>query len=746
MLVIPVLAASIYCFGTVQSAHAKENSRPISAWPLIYHRAEKERAETDVLWPLFRYEREDERTRYALRPFLFSTEGDPKEDSRKTSLLWPLTNYTRKGLRLSLHVFPVYWYGKSEDRHHTILFPFYWNGKGRDHSYFHLWPMFGVDHRQPDYTEYSTIYPFFRYGRDPQSGRLDIHAPWPLINVHRHDDYASYSFLPLYWSERSPDYQGGFIFPYYWRNTPTYRARGAFPLWYASRGPKLKTDLFFPVYFNRETPEKHLRLFMPFYVSRTCKDYRLSTLIPLYLNYEKEDMGIRVVLPSYSRYRSGTFTFSSLFPFYYHTEDTQRHTDLAYYFPFYGRYRRGETTSRHFILFPLFSKLEDSELQLKGWDVAWPFLHYERSPKTLSVRVLPFYWRTRAEDYGLTMGFPFYWSIRHQENTYTHFVPFYGIHTRGDWYKKRFILGPVCMNTQDSRSGLSRQDIVFPFYSRMRKGDKGRAWLLPFFYRKYESDERLTLGSFALLPPYYFSHKEGEDRTCHLWPFFGQSQRGSYNEYSTLWPMFRVGNDTEKGTRLTHLLLYYQKAEEERKRSAVFPFWWHLETPRNTLDSSLFLHWYETDREKETKDMAFLWLYPPGTSLIKYQQQPGRRQHAVFPLYSYDRNETTDAFRLNFIWPLFSYSSQGEFSRQTGFLWKVISYEQKGKGNSEFRFLWRLIRRAKAASSHTFEFNPLYYYESDKAGGSYWAILGGLLGVETARDQRKRVRWLWIFG
>jgi len=91
VLVIPMLAASMCCFGTVQSAHAKENSRPISAWPLIYHRAEKERAEADVLWPLFHYERENERTRYALRPFLFSTESDPKEDSRKTSLLWQRT-------------------------------------------------------------------------------------------------------------------------------------------------------------------------------------------------------------------------------------------------------------------------------------------------------------------------------------------------------------------------------------------------------------------------------------------------------------------------------------------------------------------------------------------------------------------------------------------------------------------------------------------------------------------------------
>jgi hypothetical protein len=76
----------------------------------------------------------------------------------------------------------------------------------------------------------------------------------------------------------------------------------------------------------------------------------------------------------------------------------------------------------------------------------------------------------------------------------------------------------------------------------------------------------------------------------------------------------------------------------------------------------------------------------------------------------------------------------------------VISYEQKGKEESDFRFLWRLIRSTRTDTSYTFEFNPLYYYESGRDGGSYWAILGGLLGVETGKDKRKKVRLFWVFG
>jgi len=43
------------------------------------------------------------------------------------------------------------------------------------------------------------------------------------------------------------------------------------------------------------------------------------------------------------------------------------------------------------------------------------------------------------------------------------------------------------------------------------------------------------------------------------------------------------------------------------------------------------------------------------------------------------------------------------------------------------------------------EFNPFYYYETEEGKGSYWAILGGLFGVETTPEEKKRVRVFWIF-
>ncbi len=131
--------------------------------------------------------------------------------------------------------------------------------------------------------------------------------------------------------------------------------------------------------------------------------------------------------------------------------------------------------------------------------------------------------------------------------------------------------------------------------------------------------------------------------------------------------------------------------------------------------------------------------------MIRYKREGDEVRHGVFPLYTYFRNEKADARGLSLLWPLFSYERKGEAESETEVLWKVISYERKDADTSEFRFLWRFIRTSTTKTSSTFEFNPFFYKESEEGKGSYWAILGGLVGVETLPDQRKKMRLFWIF-
>ncbi|MBI2081185.1 MAG: hypothetical protein HYT86_05595 [candidate division NC10 bacterium] len=438
----------------------------------------------------------------------------------------------------------------------------------------------------------------------------------------------------------------------------------------------MSTDLVFPVYFNQETSTGHLRL-----------------ITPLYGQYERGDLGLEVGFPVYFRYRSGPYSFSSLFPFYYHSEDTEQRAAFTYFFPLYGIYRRGEAVSQHLFVFPLYSTLEDSEQQLKAWDVLWPLFHYEHSPTTLAVR----------------------------------------------------ILGPIYMDTRDTRTGRSRQDILFPLFSRLQEGERERSWLVPFYYRHRDARSGLTVGSLALLPPYYLHQERPGEELLHLWPLYAHARRGTYDEYATLWPLFRFGSDPENQVTMSHLLLFYRKREQARAVTTLFPVWWHETTPQTTFDSSLLLHWYERDETRGSTRAAFFWLLPPDVSLITYQREPQRTRHAVFPLYSYEGDARTDALRWSLLWPAFSYSSEGGVVQQTEFLWKVVSYERKDAETSDFRVLWRLVRSSRAKGSSTFEVNPFYYSESQNGERSAWGIFGGLIGVETGADGQRKMRLLWIF-
>lgn len=762
-IILALLAVSMIWLPRI--SRAEEISRPITLWPLVYHEADQEHAETEIIWPLLHYERKKTWTRYALRPIIFSTEKDPVKDYRKTSVLWPLSIYKREGPELSFHMFPLYWYKKAPERHYNVLFPVYWDIKSKDRSYFHIWPLFGVNRRGEYFTEYSTLYPFLRYGSDSVSGETDINAPWPLINYHRKGDYLTHRFLPVYWYEGEPEKSRGFALLYFWNNGTDSVSRGIFPLWFSQRGGDRSTDLVFPLYFNRETPQERLRFITPLYFSNKNADSSTDLFFPLYLRHEsptyetkttfflpvyfaneRRNAETTIVLPLYFKNRYDAYTFTTLFPLYYHSEDTQEKTEMTYYFPVYGTYKRGDTVSRHYILFPLYARARDEGLQLESFDLLWPLVHYESSPTTGSMRILPLYWHDRTPTHEFTVGFPLYWDITSGEKSYFHVVPFYGIHTEGDWYVKRFFIGPLFMDTRDSRAGLSEQDALFFLYSRRQEGEKKRSWLIPFYLSRSDPGSEFTYGAmFLFLPPYYLKNRHDDYDLFHVWPFYGYNRDGSYSERDFIWPLFRFGNDPEKDESMTHVLLYYHKRTKEDSLTTLVPLWLQRKKGSSTLDATPFLHWHEHDAAKDTTDLSFLWLVPPKISLIRYHHEPDIVSHAFFPLYSYSRNSGTGALDWSFIWPLFSYSSHGEFEQETGFLWKVVYFERKDAETSEFRFLWRFIRRSTTATSYTFEFNPFYYYDEEKGKGSYWAVLGGLIGMETTAEQKKKLRLFWIF-
>ena len=678
----------LFGFPDMLQAENSQEPYPISAWPLVYHKVEQDRGETDILWPFYRSQWRGEWKRQAVRPLIFSTESDPSRDYKKTSVLWPLNVYEREGEKVSLTL-TLYWYHNEPERFHRIFFPVYWNGRGEDYSYYHIWPVFGIN-RKASYTEHSTIYPFFRYGQDPINDTMSLDLFWPLLNYQSSPGYFSHRALPLYWYEKGIDTSGGFVFPYYWRNTATYRARGAIPLWYSSRGEDLATDVVFPLYYNREKNKDHLRLIFPLYGSWQNETSSLHTFFPLYWDYRREDFSLRTGLPVYLDFQDGPAFFTTIFPFYYRAGNTELPSEFTYYFPVYGTYRIGQTYNRHLLFMPVFSRYRNDATQRAGWDVMWPIFHHETGPGMRSFRVFPFLWYARSPQESMTIALPLYFSYAGEESSYFHIIPFYGLNKKGSSFEQRFILGPVYIDTQDPSRGLSRQDIVFPIFSRLQDNTLKRSWLFPCYYNREKPDSRITFASPCLLPPYYLTYHDDTQRASHLWPFYGHLQRGSYEEYSVLWPIMKFGSDSLTG----------------EKTSTVAPLWWHRKSPEKTTDTSLVLHSYTRDTNLDTTKFSLIWL----------------------------GNEDTGVF---------TYKRESDKTLKARFLWQVVSYERTGQETKEFRFLWRLIRKSTTPQKEVLELNPLYYRETDKEKGTYRAILGGLIGSETGPDGQKRMRYFW---
>ena len=704
-------------------AEDKGMNYPISAWPIVFHEEDKDKGQTDVIWPFYRHEWRGQWERYALRPLIFSTESDPSRDFRKTSVLWPLNNYLREGATLDMNIMP-YFHGRDANRTYTTLFPVYWQREGKDYNYLHVWPLFGVYNRDT-YSNYSSLYPFFQYGLDPAGDEVDVDLFWPVMNYHSRPGYISHRILPVYMYEKGNETSSGYVFPYYFSDTPTFHARGIFPLWYSSRGPEQKTDVVFPVFFNKESADGGYSVFFPVYGHWYDKQSSIRMVMPVYFDYQKPDFSMRVgfpiywdykegdfsltsLVPVYWDYRDGSYTVKSVLPLYYHTHDTDLRSDFEYYFPVYGTYSIGDTYTRHLLFMPLYSQYRDEALKVEGRDILWPLLNYESGPDRYAGRVFPLLWIKHSPETDLRIVLPFYYSYKDTEKSYLHIFPFYGKHIIGKTFEQTYHLGPVYVETRDSAQDLDRTDILFPLFSRLRQGENSRTWLFPLYFHKESAGSHTTFASPCLLPPYYYTYHNSTGAGYNLWPLYSYSDINGYTDYGTFWPFIRYGHNQDYTRTKTQILLFYRDMDQSKTKTGIFPLWWHADTSSSVSDSTLFLHTYERRSDIDSTGFALIWI--------------GSEKCGVF-----------------------TYSRDGDNALATRFLYRVVSYERTSRDESEFRFLWRFIRTSSTPAKDIFEFNPIYYHETDKGVASYWALFGGLIGCRTEASGELTMRYLWVF-
>lgn len=753
LIVLYSFTGTAVTFG--ETGEAPADNPPITAWPILYQRTTKETKITDILWPVFHHEKSDKKEVFSVRPFIYSFEKEGV-DNRKISVLGPLNTYSRTKESTWFHSFPFYWYGRSPSESHTVLFPIYWNLRTKTSDIDHLWPLFGR-HKTESFTEFSTLYPFFRYKKETKKKGFAVDAFWPLFRYQKTEDQIANRFLPLYGFSKSEKASKGFVLPYFWQKTPDRNLRGILPFWLKSEAPDQNINIAFPLYFHWEDPSVDLRLITPFYADLKSNNARLKTLFPLYYTVERNEAELSLLLPFYFGFRHEQVRFKTAFPLYYSLKDDAKATSFTYFFPFYGTYRKKDHTARRFLFFPVYSNYRDTESGYSSHDVLWPLFHYGASEEEKSIWALPFYTHIDRPDYRLTSAFPFYFSFRNQTTAYQHLLPFYGNYSKGS-YSKQFFLGPVFINTKESATGFRAKDILFPLARFQSRGDDHLQWIFPLYLNSKTDNRSITTIfpfylknktevddlSIMLLPP-SVSYRSQDLSVLHCWPFFGKLKKGDYTEYASLWPLLRYGSAPDDTKRTVQVFNWVYSKSEKRSYNLLFPIWHHDATPESTKDISLFLHSYTRDEKTKETDFSLLWLVPGELSLFHLQKSPGKIQHSLFPFYRYQSDKNAGSVDFQLLWPLFNSSKEGEFEKTVSMLSGLVSYNKSGPQQSEFRFMWRFVRYEKTERSKTFELNPFYYRHTDRETGSYWAVLGGLLGRQKRPDGSTDYKFFWVF-
>lgn len=771
----------------------EEPSYPtLTLWPLAYHRAGAESSSTDILWPFIHHERQQTRTLFKIRPFLFSSEADNARDYRRADVLWPLSRFESEGPERWNHLFPVLWSGENARRRWFHLWPIYGEEEKADgmHGHFTLYPLFGYSNN-PQTGDWAADY-LWPLGHAYRQGATSGGRLLPLWWQRRSPDSGGGLVFPFFWYD-TPQHSTRGIFPLWYRQVgPNARFNLLLPLYLDKGNADSRLRAFFPGFFSYRSESATTTGLVPLWLHRKSDTSRFTVLLPFYLNHADTEGSTTLLLPFWFGSRGEGWSFRTLFPVYWqsHTpasdlrlvvplhlrssderDETElwplyfRHRDreagseLRYYFPLYGRYTLRDSVTRHYLLFPLYAHFVDRERDWQSWNVLWPLLHLETAPSSYETWLLPFFWMARTPQESSTMALglywsrqreldgwslllPLWWSSRSAQGHTRVLFPLYAERGRSDGWRKRYFLGPLAIAENDPGAGRAQFDLLWPLVSHESGPQREHTRILPFYWHTATAEHELTLGSAALLPPYYLYSAAGDERVHHLWPFFGSYRSGDYQEYSSLWPLLRWGSN-ESGTRRTQqLLLYYNFTNDGAHTSGLFPVLHHDSDALGSNWISL-LHWSRADTRG--RQFSLLHLGDPDWSLFSAKREGARQHQHLFPLYSVNSDPLADKRSVAILGPLYLYRRQGEATSSHHFLWKV-AYSERAPDRHEAGLFWRLVRSLDDGNRKLFEANPFYYREQ-RSGEEFVSWLGGLFSRYTrAGEQENRLFWVIRLG
>jgi hypothetical protein len=276
--------------------------------------------------------------------------------------------------------------------------------------------------------------------------------------------------------------------------------------------------------------------------------------------------------------------------------------------------------------------------------------------------------------------------------------PFYGRSEDEGEYTKHFVMWPFWTHARYHEAGRSGTSyILFPLYGRTRAEDQQGWMVLPPLFRWSKTAERTELNA----PWPFFQYARGDSDKLYLWPLWGKREKDNFRSSFLLWPFVHT---------------------------------YHAERSGEILDRFLLLPFIYHDRVTAKAES--------GTD----EPDIRSRYFKLWPLLSYQREETASRVRLLELWPL---KHTGPIERNMTPLWTL--YTRTANADLlEHELLWGLYRyRREGTESKHVSLFPLFSRSRCDADGAkrQWSFLLGLLGHEQDEERSTwRVLWFLKFG
>jgi hypothetical protein len=379
---------------------------------------------------------------------------------------------------------------------------------------------------------------------------------------------------------------------------------------------------------------------------------------------------------------------------------------------------------------PVFSYTLDRETDFSEFDLAYPFLTYDRFGSEYRFQILQLLnfaggkTQTDANVRRFTL-FPLYFQQRSPVagKNYTALFPIYGrLQNRLFRDEIRFAMFPIY--GQSRKKGIITDNYLYPIF-HLRRGDGLRGW--------------------QLWPVVGSEHKDVTASTNE----WGEAQKlGGHDKFFLLWPIFfnqTTGVGTENPERQQALLPLYSFLRSPQRDSTTCP--WPLGL---TITD---------DRARKYREVGAPW------PLVVFARGEGKYGNRIWPLFGHVRNPILQSDF--YLWPLykynrahaapldrertrilfFLYSDLSEKNEETGTalertdLWPLFTAKRDHDGNQRLQVLALLEPFLPNNKSIERNYSPIWSIwrseSNGKSGASSQSFLWNLYRLDTTAKTRK---------